>query len=128
LNIYFSDLFLDGVQRLSVDAKKALKKKLDILADNPKHPSMRTKKIKGGKDIFEASVNMDIRITWEFFEDVILLRNIGRHDKTLNNQWNGEWKTSRASGAGSRCRVAGNTMPCRESNDLGGSIWLTKSI
>ena len=85
MNIYFSDLFLDGVQRLSVDAKKTLKKKLDLLANNPKHPSMRTKKIKGGEDIFEASVNMDIRITWEFFEDVILLRNIGRHDKTLNN-------------------------------------------
>lgn len=85
MNIYFSDLFLDCVQRLSVDAKKALKKKLDLLADNPKHPSLRTKKIKGREDIFEASVNMDIRITWEFYEDGILLRNIGRHDKTLNN-------------------------------------------
>ncbi len=85
MNIYFSDLFLDGVQRLSVDAKKELKKKLDLLADNPKHPSLRTKKIKGREDIFEASVNMDIRITWEFYEDGILLRNIGRHDKTLNN-------------------------------------------
>ena len=85
MNIYFSDLFLDGVQRLSFDAKKALKKKLDLLADNPKHPTLRTKKIKGREDIFEASVNMDIRITWEFYEDGILLRNIGRHDKTLNN-------------------------------------------
>jgi mRNA-degrading endonuclease YafQ of YafQ-DinJ toxin-antitoxin module len=85
LNIYLSDLFLDGVQRLSVDVKKALKKKLDLLADNPKHPSLRTKKIRGREDIFEATVNMDIRITWEFYEDGILLRNIGRHDKTLNN-------------------------------------------
>lgn len=85
MNIYFSDLFLDSVNRLPVDVKKALKKKLDLLADNPKHPSLRTKKIKGGEDIFEASINMDIRITWEFYEDGILLRNIGRHDKTLNN-------------------------------------------
>lgn len=85
MNIYFSDLFLDGVQRLSFDAKKALKKKLHLLADNRKHPSPRTKKIKGREDIFEASVNMGIRITWEFYEDGILLRNIGRHDKTLNN-------------------------------------------
>ena len=85
MNIYLSDLFLDGVQRLSVDVKKALKKKLDLLADNPKHPSLRTKKIRGREDIFEATVNMDIRITWEFYEDGILLRNIGRHDKTLNN-------------------------------------------
>jgi mRNA interferase RelE/StbE len=85
LNIYFSDLFLENVNRLPVDTKKALKKKLDLLVDNPKHPSLRTKKIKGTNDIFEASINTDIRITWEFYEDGILLRNIGRHDKTLNN-------------------------------------------
>jgi mRNA interferase RelE/StbE len=85
LNIYFSDLFLDSVKRLPIDVKKALKKKLDLLADNPKHPSLRTKKIKGSGGIFEASINMDIRMTWEFYEDGILLRNIGKHDKTLSN-------------------------------------------
>ena len=85
MNIYFSDLFLDSVKRLPIDVKKVLKKKLDLLADNPKHPSLRTKKIKGSEDIFEASINMDIRMTWEFYEDGILLRNIGKHDKTLNN-------------------------------------------
>jgi len=85
LNIYFSDLFLESVERLSDDVKKTLKKKLDIMADNPRHPSLRTKKIKGHEDIFEASINMDIRMTWEYFKDGILLRNIGEHDKTLNN-------------------------------------------
>ena len=85
MNIYFSDLFLDSVNRLPVDVKKALKKKLDLLADNPKHPSLRTKKIKGSVDIFEVNINMDIRMTWEFYEDGILLRNIGKHDKTLGN-------------------------------------------
>ena len=85
MNIYFSDLFLESVKRLSVDVKRALKKKLDLLADNPKHPSLRTKKIKGSEGIFEASINMDIRMTWEFYEDGILLRNIGKHDKTLGN-------------------------------------------
>ena len=85
MNIYFSDLFLDSVKHLPIDAKKALKKKLYLLADNPKHPSLRTKKIKGSGDIFEASINMDIRMTWEFYEDGILLRNIGKYDKTLGN-------------------------------------------
>ena len=85
MNIYFSDLFLESVERLSDDVKKTLKKKLDIMADNPRHPSLRTKKIKGHEDIFEASINMDIRMTWEYFKDGILLRNIGEHDKTLNN-------------------------------------------
>ena len=85
MNIYFSDLFLEGVEKLPADVKKVLKKKLSIMADNPRHPSLRTKKIKGHKNIFEASITMNIRMTWEYFEDGILLRNIGEHDQTLDN-------------------------------------------
>ena len=77
MTIYFSDLFLENVNYLPVEANKALKKKLDLLIDNPKHPSLRTNKIKETEDIFEASINMDIRITWKFYENGILLRNIG---------------------------------------------------
>lgn len=85
MNIYFSDLFREKVAELSGDAKKALKNKLDLIVDNPRHPSLRTKKIKGYGNIFEASITMDIRMTWEYYEDGILLRNIGEHDKTLKN-------------------------------------------
>jgi mRNA-degrading endonuclease RelE of RelBE toxin-antitoxin system len=84
LNIYFSDLFLESVEKLPEDVKKALKKKLGIMADNPRHPSLRTKKIKGHENIFEASITMSMRMTWEYFEDGVLLRNIGEHDKALN--------------------------------------------
>ena len=85
MNIYFSDLFLEGVEGLPADVKKALKKQLDLMADNPRHPLLRTKKIKGHENIFEASITINIRMTWEYFEDGILLRNIGEHDKTLHN-------------------------------------------
>ena len=43
------------------------------------------KKIKGQDRIFEASITMEIRITWEYIEEGILLRNIGEHDKALRN-------------------------------------------
>lgn len=85
MNIYFSDHFLKSVIQLPDDIKKSLKEKLGLMADDPKHPSLRTKKIKGHDKIFEASITMNIRMTWEYHEDGILLRNIGRHDKTLNN-------------------------------------------
>ena len=85
MNIYFSDHSLKSVIQLPDDIKKSLKEKLGLMADDPKHPSLRTKKIKGHDKIFEASIIMNIRMTWEYYEDGILLRNIGRHDKTLNN-------------------------------------------
>ena len=83
--IEYSDSFCEGVQRHSPEAKKQLKKKLELMVENPRHPSLRSKKIQGIDGIFEASVNMDIRITWQYIEDGILLRKIGEHDKTLSN-------------------------------------------
>ncbi|KYC49176.1 hypothetical protein L9W92_18200 [Pelotomaculum terephthalicicum JT] len=85
MNLYYSELFADKVKQLSLEVKEVLKKKLELLMENPRHPSLRTKKIRGQERIFEASITMEIRMTWEYTEDGILLRNIGEHDKTLKN-------------------------------------------
>ncbi len=84
--VIYSENFKRNVEKLPIQVKKQLKKKLELMIENPRHPSLRTKKIKGRNDnVFEASVNMDIRITWEYYKDGIILRNIGEHDETLNN-------------------------------------------
>lgn len=83
MKIQYSDKFLENVENLPKDIKKILRSKLEIMIDNPRHPSLRTKKIQGQENIFEASVTMGIRITWQYTDDSILLRNIGEHDKTL---------------------------------------------
>ena len=85
MKIYYSEQFVESVQQFSSKTKKVIKKKLEILLENPRHPSLRTKKIKGQESIFEASITMGIRITWQYFEDDILLRNIGEHDKALKD-------------------------------------------
>ncbi len=85
MNIYYSELFAEKVRQLPVEVKSILKKKLELMLENPRHPSLRTKKIQGQDNIFEASVTMDIRVTWQYTGDGILLRNIGEHDKTLKN-------------------------------------------
>lgn len=85
MNLYYSELFADKVKQLSPEERKVLKKKLELLIENPRHPSLCTKKIQGQERIFEASITMDIRMTWEYTEDGILIRNIGEHDKTLKN-------------------------------------------
>jgi len=85
MNIYYSELFAEKVRQLPDEVKRILKKKLELMLENPRHPSLRTKKIEGQDNIFEASITMDIRMTWQYTEDGILLRNIGEHDKTLKN-------------------------------------------
>lgn len=82
---YYSDLFKEKVKLLNENEKKELKSKLSLMFENIRHPSLRTKKIQGTKDIFEVRINIYVRMTWQYYEDGILLRNIGEHDKTLNN-------------------------------------------
>jgi len=50
----------------------------------PVHPSLRIKKIQGQKDIFEASITINIRMTWQYLkENIVLLRKVGPHDKPI---------------------------------------------
>lgn len=61
--------------------------KLRLLAGNPWHPSLRVKKIKATDEVFECSVNMDIRIAFIFDGDtIIVLLDIGHHDDLLDRQ------------------------------------------
>lgn len=77
----FTPRFKKHFKNLNAQEKKQLKNKLELLAKNPTHPSLRTKRIQGTEDLFERSVNMDIRIIW-FYEGhkMIILVDVGHHD------------------------------------------------
>lgn len=79
--VTFTERFEKHYKTLSVQEKKQVKSKLSLLAENPMHPSLRTKKIKGTDDLFECSVNMDIRVIWFYEGDtMIILVDVGHHD------------------------------------------------
>lgn len=80
-----SDRFKNNYAKLNDEIKKKVKAKLKLMSENPMHPSLRTKRIQGTENIFEASVNMSNRMTWQYVEGGVLLRNIGEHDETLKN-------------------------------------------
>ena len=85
MKFYYSSLFKQKSQLLNSNLRKVLKAKLDLMDQNPNHPSLRTKKVKGTSHIYEASITMNYRMTWQYYKYGILLRNIGDHDKTLKN-------------------------------------------
>jgi mRNA interferase RelE/StbE len=81
-----TDNFKEKLVGLDSQSQKAIRKALRFLQNNPKHPSLRTKKMEGHDYIFEASANMDIRMTFHFEKpDTIVLRNCGHHDEALGN-------------------------------------------
>lgn len=47
----------------------------------PRFQKLRTKRIQGTSDLFECSVNMDIRIIWYYECDkMMILVDVGHHD------------------------------------------------
>ena len=77
----FTERFQKHFRDLSSKEKKQLKDKLALLAENPRHPSLRTKRIQGSPDLFECSINMDVRIIWFYQGDImIILVDVGHHD------------------------------------------------
>lgn len=79
--ITFTKRFQKHFKVLNAQEKKQLRNKLQLLAENPAHPSLRTKRIQGTKDLFECSVNMDIRIIWYYEGDkLIILIDVGHHN------------------------------------------------
>ena len=76
--------FERDLKKLSVAEQKQTANKLKLLMQNPFYPLLRTKKVQGLDNVFEMSVNMDIRILWRYENGVIiLLIDIGHHKDIL---------------------------------------------
>ncbi|MCL2168435.1 MAG: cytotoxin [Defluviitaleaceae bacterium] len=57
--------------------------KMKLLARDPRHKSLRTKRYHGSvkDEVWESSVSMSIRILWRYEDGkIILLMNVGHHD------------------------------------------------
>ena len=77
----YTPRFKKHFKNLSTREKNQLKSKLKLLSENPLHPSLRVKRIQGTADLYECSVNMDIRIVWYYEgKKMIILLDIGHHD------------------------------------------------
>jgi mRNA interferase RelE/StbE len=70
-------------QELTEEEKELGRKALRNLAIDLRYPALKVKKMKGVEYIWEARVSRSLRMTFDIEGDRIVLRNIGRHDETL---------------------------------------------
>jgi mRNA interferase RelE/StbE len=85
MKFIFTERFKKSYKNLTVEEQKILHKKLGLMSENQRHPSLRTKKVQGTGNIFECSITMAVRMTWQYDGEAILLRVIGEHDTVLKN-------------------------------------------
>jgi mRNA interferase RelE/StbE len=85
LRLIITTRFENAYRKLSPELQQKASKALRLLTDDPAHPSLRLKKMQGASGIWEARVDRACRMTLELHSDSFVLRNIGKHDETLDN-------------------------------------------
>jgi mRNA interferase RelE/StbE len=84
MKIYRTESFKSDYQQLPLHAQKAFERKIKLFVQNIRHPSLRIKKMQGFENLWEGSINMFYRFTFEIQDDRYLLRRIGPHDILKN--------------------------------------------
>jgi mRNA interferase RelE/StbE len=80
MKIQTSRPFDQDYSRLPGNIKDRADKQLTLLMENPQHPSLRLKKVRGTDDIWEARITRGYRMTLTIVGDTYILRRIGVHD------------------------------------------------
>lgn len=80
MKVFRTKNFRNGYRKLPQYIQEITDKKLEFLLKDFHYPSLRTKKVKGHTNIWEASITMDYRFTFKIEGDVLILRKIGTHN------------------------------------------------
>jgi mRNA interferase RelE/StbE len=72
--------FDEDYNALSEEIKERADKQFVLLMENPHHPSLGLKKIKGHSNIWEGRVTKSYRFTFQILGEIYLLRRIGTHN------------------------------------------------
>ena len=77
--------FTKQYSKKQVEEQKKVDDTIDLLGANPKHPGLHAHRIQGTKGIWECCVDDSLRITFEYGNDCIILRNNCHHDISRRN-------------------------------------------
>jgi mRNA interferase RelE/StbE len=65
--------------------QKQVDASLRLLMTDIQYPSLQVKKIQGTQNIYELTVSLKYRISFEIQEDGYFLRKVGEHDALLRS-------------------------------------------
>ena len=71
--------FVKDFRKPPEEIRSLIDKQLTLLLENPRHPSLTLKKLKG-TEIFEIRITKGYRLTLRYAEQVLELRRVGTHD------------------------------------------------
>lgn len=72
--------FAKVLKKKPAELQAAVAECVHRLGENPRHPSLQTHRVQGTRGVFEAYVDMANRVTFEYQDGAIVLRNNCNHD------------------------------------------------
>jgi len=78
-----TERFKRSYRKLDPESRERARKAIRHLLEDPRHPSLRVKRVRGTRSTWEARVSRSCRMTFEIHTGTYVLRNIGEHDKVL---------------------------------------------
>lgn len=67
-------------RRKTLAMKESIDDCVALLSENPRHPGLHTHRVQGRRGVWEAYVNQANRVTFQYGENSIILRNNCNHD------------------------------------------------
>ena len=83
MEVFLTEQFEQAYDKLTDAEQRSLRKSLSLLAENLRYPGLHVKKMEGRQNVWEARPSKRLRMTFELKEGIIVLRNVGEHDKVL---------------------------------------------
>lgn len=80
MNIQPTRSFTRDYRGLQEELKGRVDKQVAFLLNNPRHPSLHLKKIRGTDGVWEVRVTLGYRITFQIVGETLVLRRVGTHD------------------------------------------------
>lgn len=84
IKLQWTKFFKKNYQVLPKDIKERTKKQLRVFVENPRHPSLRIKKMQDPRNIYEGRITYSYRFTFQVEGDIYILRKVGSHDILRN--------------------------------------------
>ncbi|MFH1192495.1 MAG: hypothetical protein V1655_03395 [bacterium] len=84
IKLQWTKSFKKNYQVLPEDIKERTKKQLRVFIENPRHPSLRVKKMQDPRNIYEGRITYSYRFTFQAEGEIYILRKIGSHDILKN--------------------------------------------
>ena len=86
MKLFPTEHFTKCYKNLSSNIRAQVDKQLSLLLKNPRHPSLRIKKMQGFREeIFEGRISKDCRFTFQIEGDTYILRKVGPHNRALKS-------------------------------------------